>query len=218
MARIRFKHTGKVASWLIRGIASTLTYEVVDHAEILRAKIRPPLIWTFWHNRLFLIPYVHQRWLPDMPGCILSSPSGDGQIIADMCAEFGFEAARGSSSRKGTSALITMAEKIKAGCDLGITPDGPRGPRYHLHAGPLKVAQLTGALIMPVDVQYESAWKFKTWDQFQVPKPFSRVRIVLNKPMQIERRLDEAAFEQRRQEIEQVMRRGATDWWGEAQP
>lgn len=214
MARIRFQHTGKVASWLIRGIAETLTYEVIDHARILRSKIRPPLIWTFWHNRMFLIPYLHQLWLPDVPGCILSSPSGDGQIIADVCAEFKLEAVRGSSSRKGTSALIALAEKVKAGYDVGITPDGPRGPCYSLNPGPLKLAQLTGALIMPIDVQYESPWTFSTWDRFELPKPFSRVRIILNEPMQIERRLNEEQFEQRRQEVEAVMRAGAQDWWG----
>jgi Kdo2-lipid IVA 3' secondary acyltransferase len=210
--KIRFQHTGKAISWLMRGIAETLTYEVVDHACILRSKIRPPLIWTFWHNRMFLIPYLHQLWLPDVPGCILSSPSGDGQIIADVCAEFHLEAVRGSSSRKGMSALISLAEKVKNGYDVGITPDGPRGPCYRLNPGPLKLAQLTGALIMPVDVQYEKPWQFKTWDRFELPKPFSRVRIVLNTPMPIERRLDETQFEQRRLEVEAVMRAGALDY------
>jgi hypothetical protein len=209
MARIRFQHTGKVASWLIRGIAETLTLEVIDHAKILRSKIRPPLIWTFWHNRMFLIPYLHELWLPDVPGCILSSPSGDGQIIADACAAFRLEAVRGSSSRKGMSALITLAEKVKAGYDVGITPDGPRGPCYRLSPGPLKLAQLTGALIMPIHVQYDDPWEFKTWDRFQLPKPFSKARIILDQPVAIPRKLDEAAFEQMRLGIEQTMQAGA---------
>lgn len=209
MARIRFQHTGKVASWLIRGIAETLTLEVIDHAKILRSKIRPPLIWTFWHNRMFLIPYLHELWLPDVPGCILSSPSGDGQIIADACAAFRLEAVRGSSSRKGMSALITLAEKVKAGYDVGITPDGPRGPCYHLNPGPLKLAQLTGALILPIHVHYDEAWEFKTWDRFQLPKPFSKARIILDHPVEIPRKLDDATFEQMRLSIEQTMQAGA---------
>lgn len=207
--KIRFQHTGKIASWLIRGIAETLTLEVIDHAEILRSRIRPPLIWTFWHNRMFLIPYLHELWLPDVPGCILSSPSGDGQIIADACAAFRLEAVRGSSSRKGMSALITLAEKVKAGYDVGITPDGPRGPCYHLNPGPLKLAQLTGALILPIHVHYDEAWEFKTWDRFQLPKPFSKARIILDHPVEIPRKLDDAAFEQMRLSIEQTMQAGA---------
>ena len=84
--KIRFQHTGKVLAWLIRGLAKTLTYEVIDHACILHSEVRPPVIWTFWHNRMFLIPWLHHEWFANVPGTILTSPSGDGQIIADVCA------------------------------------------------------------------------------------------------------------------------------------
>jgi hypothetical protein len=209
--RIRFKHTGLVVSWLLRGVGASLRYEVIDRAGLLQAKPRETLIWAFWHNRMFLIPYIHQRWFPDIPGCILSSPSGDGQIIADVCAQFDLEAARGSSSKpeKGMSALIKLAEKVKAGYDVGITPDGPRGPCYQMNPGLLKLAQLTGARIMPAHVQYEKWWEFKTWDRFQFPKPFSKVRIILDDPMSIPRRMDEAVFEQCRTELEAKLRAGA---------
>ncbi|MDB6073005.1 MAG: hypothetical protein JWO89_645 [Verrucomicrobiaceae bacterium] len=198
----------------MRGIAETLTFEVIDNAEILRSKIRSPLIWTFWHNRMFIMPYVHQLWLPHVPGCILSSPSGDGKIIADVCAEFGFKPVRGSSSRKGMAALITLADLVKEGYDVGITPDGPRGPCYHLNPGPLKLSQLTGARIIPIGVQYDRPWTFKTWDKFQLPRPFSKVRIILNQPMPIPRRLTEEDFELKRQEVEQVMRADALSFDG----
>ena len=198
----------------MRGIAETLTFEVIDNARILRSKIRPPLVWTFWHNRMFLIPYVHQLWLPDVPGCILSSPSGDGQIIADVCAEFRLEAVRGSSSRKGMSALMSLAELVKKGYDVGITPDGPRGPCYHLNPGPLKLAQLTGAHIMPITVQYERVIRFKTWDRFQLPLPFSKVRMILGETMPIPRRMSEEDFEAKRLEIEQIMQAGALSFDG----
>ena len=207
--KIRFKHTGKAISWLMRGIAETLTFEVIDNARILRSKIRPPLVWAFWHNRMFLIPYVHQLWLPDVPGCILSSPSGDGQIIADVCAEFELEAVRGSSSRKGMSALIALAEMVKKGYDVGITPDGPRGPCYQLNPGPLKLAQITGAHVMPVTIQYERKLTFKTWDKFQLPLPFSKVRIILGETIHIPRRISDEDFERTRQGIEETMRQAA---------
>ena len=153
---------------------------------------------------MFLLPYVHERWFPHIPGCILSSPSGDGQIIADVCEAFGMEAARGSSSKpdKGMSALIKLAEKVKAGYDIGITPDGPRGPIYELHPGMLKLAQLTGARILLAHVSYGSYWEFKTWDRFQLPKPFSTVRFRLDEPIAVPRKLNEADFETMRLAIE----------------
>jgi hypothetical protein len=211
MARIRFKHTGLVLSWLLRGIGKSLHYEIVDRANVVHAQPREALIWVFWHNRMFLIPFIHQHWFPHVPGCILSSPSGDGQIIADVCEQFDLEAARGSSSKpeKGMSALIKLAEKVKAGYDVGITPDGPRGPCYNLNPGPLKLAQLTSARIMPVHVQYENWWEFKTWDRFQVPKPFSKARIVFEEPVSIPRRMSEEEFEAQRLAIEAKLRAGA---------
>ena len=206
--KIRFKHTGRVVSWLLRGIASTLKYEVDDQAGVLTSTApREPLIWLFWHNRMFLVPYLHQRWFPHIPGCILSSPSGDGQIIADVCAEFGLEAARGSSSKpdKGMSALIKLAEKVKAGYDVGITPDGPRGPLYQMHPGALKLAQLTGARIMTARISYESYWEFGTWDRFQLPKPFSKVRIALDPPVNVPRKVDETQFDSLRVALEAAL-------------
>lgn len=210
--RIRFRHTGLVLSWVIRGVASTLRFEVIDRTNLLRTKPRNPLIWIFWHNRMFLIPYLHECWLPGCLDYILSSPSGDGQIIADICAQFGLGAARGSSSKpeKGMSALIKLAEKIKSGSDVGITPDGPRGPCYQLSPGTLKLAQITGAGILPVHVQYEKCWELKTWDRFQIPRPFSKVRIVIGEPTIIPRRLGEAGFEEQRLALEKRLQAGAS--------
>ncbi len=211
--KIRFQHTGRLIASFMRTIVGTLTIEIEDRSHLMTAKNRPGLIWTFWHNRMFLIPYLHQSWLPDRPGCILSSPSGDGQIIADVCSDFGLKPVRGSSSRKGLSALMTLADLMRNGYDSGITPDGPRGPCYHLNPGPLKLAQLTGALILPIHVQYDRPFRFKsTWDQFLVPRPFSKVRIILDEVWAVERRVTEAAFEEQRRRIEEVMRREAVDY------
>ena len=95
---------------------------------------------------MFLIPWLHHEWFANVPGTILTSPSGDGQIIADVCEAFGIEAERGSSSKpeKGMSALIALAAKAREGYEIGITPDGPRGPLHRVQPGIVKLAQLTG--------------------------------------------------------------------------
>ena len=208
MAKIRIRNLGKVVAWLIRALGSTLRFEVEDRAGAF-APGRPGWIWAFWHNRMFVIPYIHDRWFAHIPGAILSSPSGDGQIIADACAEFGFEAARGSSSKpqKGLGALILLAEKVKEGRDVGITPDGPRGPCYELQPGLLKLAQLTGGAIVPVRVEYSRALRFKTWDAFLLPLPFSRVKVIFEPLVTVPRRLDEAAREEQRLALQTVLGR-----------
>lgn len=206
MAKIRIKNIGKLIALLMRGIGATLRFEVEDKAGAFDTA-RTGWIWAFWHNRMFVIPYVHELWFAHIPGAILSSPSGDGQIIADVCATFGFEAARGSSSKpqKGLGALIMMAEKVKEGRDIGITPDGPRGPIYQLQPGIIKLGQLTGGTIVPVRVEYSRAIRFKTWDQFLLPLPFSKVKVVFEPTMTVPRKMTEEEFEEQRARLEQAM-------------
>lgn len=206
MARIRVKSAGKIISWLIRGIVVTMKLRIDDRAGVTQHS-RDALIWAFWHQNMFLMPWLKEHLAAHVPGTILSSPSGDGQIIADVCAEFGLEAARGSSSRpqQGMSALIMLAEKVRAKEDVAITPDGPRGPAHHIHPGLIKLAQLTGARIMPVHVRYSRAIRFKTWDQFLLPLPFTNATIIFDDTHTMPRRMGEDEFEQQRSTIERVM-------------
>ncbi len=212
MAKIRIKNLGKILAWLMRGIGGSLKYEVEDRAGLFEAG-RKGCIWAFWHNRMFLIPYVHDRWFHLVPGTILTSPSGDGQIIADVCASFGIEAERGSSSKpeKGMSALIALAAKAREGFEIGITPDGPRGPLHRVQPGIVKLAQLTGVPIIPVHVNYSRAFRFKTWDEFLLPLPFGKASFVFDKPVHVPRRITEEEFETYRLGLEETLRAGVKD-------
>ena len=196
----------------MRGIGATLTFEVVDQAGAFDAK-RRGVIWSFWHNRMFLIPWLHDRWFAHVPGTILTSPSGDGQIIADVCESFGIEAERGSSSKpqQGMSALIALTSKVREGYDVGITPDGPRGPCFSLQPGIVKLAQLSGGVIMPVHVNYSRSIKFKTWDRFELPWPFAHVRITFAPPVTVPRRVSEEGFEEIRAALEKAMIQGVDE-------
>jgi lysophospholipid acyltransferase (LPLAT)-like uncharacterized protein len=206
VAKIRIRNAGRLIALLIQGVCTTLRFEVVDKGGAFD-RSRGPLIWAFWHNRMFVFPYIHHEWFPYIPGTILSSPSGDGQIIADVCGYFGFEAARGSSSKpqKGLAALMLLAEKLREGRDLGITPDGPRGPKYELQPGIVKLAQLTGAAILPARVEYSRALHFKTWDGFMLPLPFSKVKMTLGPAITVPRRMTEEEFEAQRMRLQEAM-------------
>lgn len=208
MAKIRIRSAGKLIALLMRGIAATLKFEIDDRAGVFDTS-RSGWIWSFWHNKMFLIPWIHDAWFGHIPGTILTSPSGDGQVIADVCAEFGIEAERGSSSKpqKGMSALIALAGKVKEGYEIGITPDGPRGPVHELQPGIVKLAQLTGGKIVPVRMHYSRCLRFKTWDLFELPLPFATVKIVFEPAVTIPRRLDEDAFEQHRLALQETMRK-----------
>lgn len=163
------------------------------------------MIWTFWHNRIFVLPALHHRYLASRKGAVLTSASKDGEIIAAIVARFGCDAVRGSSSRRGVSALLGLIDWIRDGYDVAIVPDGPRGPRYQLGPGLVKLAEVTGSLVLPIRVEYGSYWHFKSWDRFRVPKPFSTVEVFLGPPVEVAPTLDEVGFENERLRLETLM-------------
>jgi lysophospholipid acyltransferase (LPLAT)-like uncharacterized protein len=104
--------------------------------------------------------------------------------------------------------LTSWAER---GYDLAITPDGPRGPRYVVQEGVMGLAQVTGFPIVPVS--YSLGWKLqaKSWDQFQIPLPFSRCEMVFGKAVRVPREVSDAEREALRQQVERTLREISRD-------
>jgi lysophospholipid acyltransferase (LPLAT)-like uncharacterized protein len=91
------------------------------------------------------------------------------------------------------------------GSDVCLTPDGPRGPRYRIQPGFIKLAQATGAPIIPIHVRFSSAWRLKTWDRFVIPKPFSKVEVVFARAITVPASVDGPGFDRKLSEIETLM-------------
>jgi len=117
---------------------------------------------------------------------VLTSPSKDGDILAGVMANLGMGSVRGSSSRRGSTAIRELAALLESGVDLAITPDGPRGPKYSLGPGAVFLSQKTGIPIMPLHARYHSAFRLKTWDDFAIPIPFSRIDITIDPYLSID--------------------------------
>jgi lysophospholipid acyltransferase (LPLAT)-like uncharacterized protein len=135
-----------------------------------------------------------------------SPPRGGGQ------RDWG-GALRGSTSRRGLGVLKDMKRSIRDGFDVGVTADGPRGPRYELKAGLLKLAQLTRPPLMCFHAIFGCAIRVGTWDRFVIPLSFSKVTIVFDELLDVSCDLDDDAFEARRVEAENLMR-----WSGRSGP
>ena len=178
--------------------ARTLRFTVDDRAQVVGQPPNERYIGALWHNRLLLFPFVLKRYLPERRGAALISTSRDGEILADLVERFGFEVVRGSSSRKGASAIRQLAEAIAHGHDVVITPDGPRGPAYELGQGIVYLAQQSGAEVVPVNLEYSSCWRVKSWDRFILPKPFSKVRVIIGPPHRVASTTSDAEFERER--------------------
>jgi len=191
---------------LVRLWIFTLRYRIVDRAGVLETPPEKPLLWAFWHNKLFVMPRLFERYFPGRLGAALASASKDGEIISAFLERFGIRAIRGSSSRGGGRALNEMKRAIDAGYIMASTPDGPRGPRYSISPGVIKLAQITGGLILPIHVTYSSYWQLKTWDGFMIPKPFSRIHITFDVLHEVPATVVAETFENARIHLEQMMR------------
>ncbi|MCX6967355.1 MAG: lysophospholipid acyltransferase family protein [Verrucomicrobia bacterium] len=189
---------------LLRTLACTLRFRIEDRCGITRGAMQP-FIGAFWHNRILAIPLAYQRYCRGRRGHCLTSPSKDGAIIAGVMERFNIGSVRGSSSRRGTTALRELAALLEAGDDIAITPDGPRGPKYQLSPGIVKLAQITGIPVMPIHVGYSRYWEIKSWDAFRIPKPFSRVTVIFGPLYEVLATADDAAFEAERMRLQNLL-------------
>lgn len=132
-------------------------------------------IIAFWHQNLFLIWKINEQLKSNLPMYGLISPSNDGAWLSALFHIFHIRNVRGSSHRGGKSALKILQEKLKKGANVAITPDGPRGPAKHLKRGVPMLALQTNTDIVLINMHFSRCWKLRTWDNFIIPKPFSKV-------------------------------------------
>jgi lysophospholipid acyltransferase (LPLAT)-like uncharacterized protein len=140
-----------------------------------------PCIHAFWHRYQLMMCFTRRnRGIR-----VLVSRSGDGELIARALELFGYETARGSSSRGGAAALKAMLEAVAGGASLGVTPDGPRGPYRSLQPGTAAMAQKTGAPILPCGWAGSRVKELRSWDRFLIPLPFGRYEVVFGAPLRL---------------------------------
>ena len=206
------KIEGWKARWLIafgfcllKALGRTLRYEIDDHAGIVDQPVSENYIGALWHNRLLIYPLVLRRFFPNRGGAALISASRDGDLLSDAIHRFDYYVVRGSSSKLGATALLQLGDVLSSGRDVVITPDGPRGPVYEIGPGIIFLAQKTGARVLPLNLEYSSCWRVKSWDRFIIPKPFSRVRVIIGEPQKIGSTSTAEEFEAERIRLQNAM-------------
>lgn len=193
-------------SWALRLLAATLRLRSEEKTVEPLWAAGAPAIYVVWHARLLLLPYFYRR----RGLYALVSRSEDGSMIADLVRRFGFVTVRGSSTRGGVEGLRSLVRAIEEGHSVVVVPDGPRGPREVLKAGVVVLARLTGAPMVPVALGASSEWRARSWDEFRIPKPFSRCVVRFGEPILVARDVDAAGEDTARKEIEAALR--AVSW------
>ncbi len=191
----------RTAAYYIRLVHKTGRWRVLgaEHTEPYLREGKPFIV-AFWHNRLLMAPV---GWRRDLPVKVMVSRHRDGEMIAETVRHFGIETIRGSSSRGGSAALRMLVRELRAGSYVGITPDGPRGPRMRVQPGIIALARLSGAPILPATYATSRRRLANSWDRFVIALPFSRGVYLWDEPICVAPDADEAAQEEARHTLEE---------------
>lgn len=174
---------------LIYFIGKTTKFTVIGEENY--KNINGPVIFTFWHNRIFLSVYYYRYILKKKNICVLTSPSRDGEILVRVIDRLGFSSARGSSRHYSKNALTTMVEAFGKGFDGAIVPDGPRGPKYKVKEGVIRIARKTGLPLIPASYNTSGKKILSTWDSFLLPAPFSRAVLIYGEPLIVSEKMQD---------------------------
>jgi lysophospholipid acyltransferase (LPLAT)-like uncharacterized protein len=194
-------NTGALA---IRALGFSWRIRIEEEEQLAVARsLSAQVIFVFWHGRLLPLAFTHRNRRIH----VLASEHADGEMLGQTIRRLGFGHVRGSSTRGGTRAILELAEKVRAGYDLGVTVDGPRGPRGVVKAGVLEVARQTGAAIIPITAASDRHRTFKSWDAFELPAPYARVVVRYGEPVLVDASADRALVEARRLDVERALTR-----------
>lgn len=163
--------------FFVRMWTRSLRFHFGADVQAFLDKPAEPAVVILWHNRLLLAPELYRRYLPDRKMAGLISASSDGAWLAGFFEQLGIKPIRGSRHGRGMQAFRELLKVSRAGYDIGITPDGSRGPMYDMKAGAATLALRGGAPIMLLSYNYTRAWRLKSWDRFYLPLPFSRINV-----------------------------------------
>lgn len=185
-------------------IGMTLRFEILAEEGAVPATPPAKGIFCFWHRCTLPCGWYFRKFRCS----ILISQSFDGELIARTLGLLGYNSVRGSSSRGGAAGLLALQGVLEQGLPVVFTADGPRGPIYQTKIGPVKLSQMTGEEIGSFYLLPERAWVMRSWDEFLIPKPFSRVAVSWARAVAASSPGDSAeALEMKRQELNDALER-----------
>ena len=201
--RLQAKLIASVGYRLIALLGSTLRWrtEGLEHFDAIAASGRQPIM-AFWHGRILPATYFFRR----RGIVVITSENFDGEWIAGIIERFGYETARGSTSRGARKALLQLTRDVTAGKPVGFTLDGPRGPAGVAQPGAVWLAKATGNPVLPFHLEARRHWTLNSWDRTQIPKPFSTVSIVIGEPFYVSRDADDEKIEAARRLLDERLK------------
>jgi len=188
----------------LRVLGSTWRVQRIGVENFEKARAGEGFLAAMWHGDMLAPLPMHRR----MGVGVLVSPSGDGELVRLILERFGYAVIRGSSNKGSARALREMKLHLDRGGSVVITPDGPRGPRQTMNLGLAWLARETGRPILPLRIECDRAWRLKSWDRFQIPKPWARVTIHYGELLEVSPVADDAELERATELVRRRMMAG----------
>lgn len=205
---------GHVVWFFITMVCATLRKRVIMRGAAADYVGKKQCIIALWHNRTFTPCYVYRYCIKnEVPMSMLTSASKDGALLETVVKNYGMRAVRGSSHRRGVAGFRDMLRELEDGCCMCITPDGPKGPRYKCHPGVIRLASVSGLPIMPICMDFSNCWRIsKAWDGFVIPKPFSRLTLLVKEPLFVPADIDDATQKEYMEKLDALLATGRPDF------
>ena len=182
--RIHFWLAGALGALVVRLLSATWRVQRIDPDSVgdRVVKRQHRLFVAFWHRHLLSLLCIYRGY----PLCVPVSEHRDGEYVAQVMERYGYLAVRGSTTRGSRRMLRDLLAAVRAGWNCAITPDGPRGPKFSVQPGIIMLARRTGMPVYPVGVAAEKAWVMNSWDEFVIPKPRTKVAVVVGEPLSVD--------------------------------
>lgn len=186
---------------LARSIYVTLRVRVVGWKEA--EAVSGPKIYCGWHGRSF----IPANFFKGRGVYGIFSLSRDGEMQTRIFTKMGFGIIRGSTGRGGERALVESIRVLRAGGEMAITPDGPRGPVHIVQGGVMAMARKTGCALIPVGTAAKPAYYFPSWDRYMIPLWFAKASFVFGEPLYVPKDATEEAVEEIRLRLQAEIHR-----------
>ncbi len=203
LTELKWRLVGILGKAIIDLIFSTSKIESAGCERAAQHMRSRNVIAPIWHSRILIFGYLYKGWKV----ASMVSQSDDGEIIARILKQQGFEPVRGSTTRGGARALARLIRLIKDGYSVVMIPDGPQGPRYKIQPGVIALAKKTGVPIIPMTYSVRYAFFFPSWDRFMLPRPLNRCRVIYGEPLFVPENADRQTEEMLRIRLENELNR-----------
>ncbi len=193
---MKLKILSNIIYYFIRLLNMTYRYRYIGLENKVMARSMSPngtFVYAVWHQNLIggILSHSDERFT------MIVSGSKDGELVAVTCQKLGHNPARGSSTRDGKKALIEIVKKIKSGFPGAVTVDGPKGPPKIVKPGIIEIARLSQSPILTMSPYPTKFWTLtRSWDQFRIPKPFSKILIVIGEPIHVNENITREEFDE----------------------